>query len=136
MLDLIDDKAQQTEVVLSVSDLTRTFPGVRAVDAVSFSVRRGTVHCLVGENGAGKSTLVKMLTGALRPTSGAMRINGADYDPTNPQDARQCGIATLFQELHVVDELTRPGEPHAGHGAQPLRVSGQIRSGRIASSRR
>ena len=106
MLDRIDDKAQQTEVVLSVSDLTRTFPGVRAVDAVSFSVRRGTVHCLVGENGAGKSTLVKMLTGALRPTSGAMRINGAEYDPTNPQDARQCGIATLFQELHVVDELT------------------------------
>ena len=106
MLDLIDDKAQQTEVVLSVSDLTRTFPGVRAVDAVSFSVRRGTVHCLVGENGAGKSTLVKMLTGALRPTSGAMRSTA----PTTTRPTRRmrgnAGIATLFQELHVVDELT------------------------------
>lgn len=92
--------------VVSVSGLTKDYPGVRAVDNVSFSVHRGTVHCLVGENGAGKSTLVKMLTGALLPTSGTMEVNQAPYTPGNPQDAREGGIATLFQELHVVDELT------------------------------
>ncbi len=92
--------------VLAVKDLTKDYPGVRAVDNVSFSIQSGTVHCLVGENGAGKSTLVKMLTGALQPTSGSMNVNGSQYEPTNPQDARDGGIATLFQELHVVDELT------------------------------
>jgi len=76
------------------------------VDNVSFSIEKSAVHCLVGENGAGKSPLVKMLTGALDPTSGSMTANGKDYRPNNPQDARERGIATLFQELHVVDELT------------------------------
>ncbi len=79
---------------------------MRAVDDVSFSIESSTVHCLVGENGAGKSTLVKMLTGALQPTSGTMKVRGAAYEPDNPRDAREGGIATLFQELHVVDELT------------------------------
>lgn len=97
---------QQPSLVLSVEGLTKDYPGVRAVDDVSFSIERSTIHCLVGENGAGKSTLVKMLTGALRPTSGTMKVRGAAYAPSNPQDAREGGIATLFQELHVVDELT------------------------------
>lgn len=98
--------SQQPPPVLSVEGLTKDYPGVRAVDNVSFSIERSTVHCLVGENGAGKSTLVKMLTGALRPTSGTMKVRGAAYAPSNPHDAREGGIATLFQELHVVDELT------------------------------
>ncbi len=97
---------QQPSPVLAVDGLTKDYPGVRAVDNVSFSVEQSTVHCLVGENGAGKSTLVKMLTGALRPTSGSMRVGGSPYEPSNPSDARAGGIATLFQELHVVDELT------------------------------
>ena len=97
---------QNHSSVLSVKGLTKDYPGVRAVDDVSFSIQSGTVHCLVGENGAGKSTLVKMLTGALQPTSGTMSVKGSPYAPNNPQDARDGGIATLFQELHVVDELT------------------------------
>lgn len=96
---------QQTSV-LSVRGLTKDYPGVRAVDDVSFSIERGAVHCLMGENGAGKSTLVKMLTGALKPTFGTMQVNGKGYCPSSTQDARDNGIATLFQELHVVDELT------------------------------
>ncbi len=96
----------ETSTVLSVEGLTKDYPGVRAVDDVSFSIENSTVHCLVGENGAGKSTLVKMLTGALEPTSGGMMVNGAAYAPTSPSEARSGGIATLFQELHVVDELT------------------------------
>ena len=98
--------SQQQIPVLSVEGLTKDYPGVRAVDDVSFSIQRSTVHCLVGENGAGKSTLVKMLTGALKPTSGTMKVFGKVYKPSNPHDAREGGIATLFQELHVVDELT------------------------------
>ena len=98
--------SQQTSTVLSVEGLTKDYPGVRAVDNVSFAIESSTVHCLVGENGAGKSTLVKMLTGALAPTKGSMSANGKTYAPTSPQEAREGGIATLFQELHVVDELT------------------------------
>ena len=97
---------KQPPPVLSIHGLTKDFPGVRAVDDVSLSIESSTIHCLVGENGAGKSTLIKMLTGALLPTSGTMRINGSEYKPDNLQDARDAGIATLFQELHVVDELT------------------------------
>ncbi len=96
----------QPPPVLAIHGLTKDFPGVRAVDDVSLSIESSTIHCLVGENGAGKSTLIKMLTGALLPTSGTMRINGSEYKPNNLQDARDAGIATLFQELHVVDELT------------------------------
>jgi ribose transport system ATP-binding protein len=98
--------SQQPTPALSVEGLTKDYPGVRAVDNVTFAIARNTVHCLVGENGAGKSTLVKMLTGALRPTSGTMKVRDEDYAPGNPHEARQGGIATLFQELHVVDELT------------------------------
>ena len=97
---------KQPPPVLSIHGLTKDFPGVRAVDDVSLSIESSTIHCLVGENGAGKSTLIKMLTGALLPTNGTMRINGSEYRPKNLQDARDAGIATLFQELHVVDELT------------------------------
>ncbi len=97
---------QQYSPVLSVEGLTKDYPGVRAVDDVSFSIDISTIHCLIGENGAGKSTLIKMLTGALQPTSGTMKVNGSVYQPNNPHEAREYGIATLFQELHVVDELT------------------------------
>ncbi len=96
----------QAEKALSVRELTKDYPGVRAVDAVSFDIDRNSVHCLVGENGAGKSTVVKMLTGALEPTSGSMAILGKTYEPTSTQEARDSGIGTLFQELHVVDQLT------------------------------
>jgi ribose transport system ATP-binding protein len=92
--------------ILTVRGLTKEYPGVTAVSDVSFSVEHGAVHCLVGENGAGKSTLVKMLTGAVQPTSGTMELRGVAYRPGNPADARQGGLATLFQELHVVNELT------------------------------
>jgi len=99
-------KSQQRSPVLTAEGLTKDYPGVRAVDDVSFAIETGTIHCLIGENGAGKSTFIKMLTGALQPTSGIMRVNGSVYEPGNPHEAREHGIATLFQELHVVDELT------------------------------
>lgn len=102
----MDSSSNSSTSALSIQGLTKDYPGVRAVDNVSFDIQRNTVHCLVGENGAGKSTIVKMLTGALRPTSGSMKILGNEYKPNNPQEAREGGIGTLFQELHVVDQLT------------------------------
>ena len=95
-----------TENVLEIRDLVKDFPGVRAVNNVSFDIKRNTIHCLVGENGAGKSTLIKILTGAYARTSGRFLLNGDEYSPHNPRDARQQGISTLFQELNVVDQLT------------------------------
>src|SRR5512136_2926816 len=94
------------ENVLEIRNLVKDFPGVRAVNDVSFDIQRNTVHCLVGENGAGKSTLIKMLTGAYTRTSGRILLNGEEYNPHNTRDAKQKGISTLFQELNVVDQLT------------------------------
>ena len=93
-------------VVLEIKHLTKEFPGVRAVDDVSFNIEKNTVHCLVGENGAGKSTLIKILTGAFARTSGTILMNGKEYVAHNPRDAKQKGVSTLFQELNVVDQLT------------------------------
>ncbi|HEX9116111.1 MAG TPA: sugar ABC transporter ATP-binding protein, partial [Anaerolineae bacterium] len=99
-------EAAHQENVLEIRNLVKDFPGVRAVNNVSFDIKRNTVHCLVGENGAGKSTLIKILTGAYNRTSGKIRLNGEDYAPRSPRDAKQKGISTLFQELNVVDQLT------------------------------
>jgi len=92
--------------ILVIKNLTKDFPGVRAVNDVSFNIKRNTVHCLIGENGAGKSTLIKILTGALTRTSGQILLNGQEYVAENPRDAKLKGISTLFQELNVVDQLT------------------------------
>lgn len=95
-----------SDYVLEIKDLTKDFPGVRAIDNVSFNIRKNTVHCLVGENGAGKSTLIKILTGAYERTAGTILLSGKDYVAHNPKEAKQKGISTLFQELNVVDQLT------------------------------
>ncbi|HEX7434521.1 MAG TPA: sugar ABC transporter ATP-binding protein [Anaerolineaceae bacterium] len=95
-----------TANVLEIRDLVKEFPGIRAVNNVSFDIKRNTVHCLVGENGAGKSTLIKILTGAYARTSGKILLSGEEYNPRSTRDARQKGISTLFQELNVVEQLT------------------------------
>ena len=95
-----------TDNVLEIRDLVKDFPSVRAVNNVSFEIKRNTVHCLVGENGAGKSTLIKILTGATPRSGGRILLNGEEYAPRNPREAKQKGISTLFQELNVVDQLT------------------------------
>jgi ribose transport system ATP-binding protein len=91
---------------MSKSELVKDFPSVRAVNNVSFDIKRNTVHCLVGENGAGKSTLIKILTGAYQRTSGKILLNGQEFVPASTKEAKERGISTLFQELNVVDQLT------------------------------
>jgi ribose transport system ATP-binding protein len=92
--------------LLELKDLLKDYPSVRAVNNVSFDIKRNTIHCLVGENGAGKSTLIKILTGAIQRTSGKVILNGKECHSRNPKEAKLNGISTLFQELNVVDQLT------------------------------
>ena len=83
-----------TDNVLEIRDLAKDFPSVRAVNNVSFDIKRNTVHCLVGENGAGKSTLIKILTGALIRSGGRILLNGEEYNPrTTPKRRSRRGSA-------------------------------------------
>ncbi len=115
--------------LLSVGGLTKAYPGVIANNAVSFSVRPGEVHALLGENGAGKSTLVKMIYGLVRPDSGHMHFDGADYAPETPHVARATGVAMVFQHFSLFEALTVAENVALGMEAPPpqRQLSGQIR---------
>jgi D-xylose transport system ATP-binding protein len=93
---------------LEMREITKTFPGVRALDGVSFDLRRGEVHALVGENGAGKSTLMKILGGVYPHGSygGEVRIEGVEQKFNRVRDAEAAGVAVIFQELSLVKEMT------------------------------
>ncbi|WP_327128189.1 MULTISPECIES: sugar ABC transporter ATP-binding protein [unclassified Streptomyces] len=92
--------------LLRIEGIRKTFPGVVALDSVDFDLRRGEVHVLLGENGAGKSTLIKMLSGAYRPDSGRILVDGNEVRVHGAQDAERLGIATIYQEFNLVPELT------------------------------
>jgi ribose transport system ATP-binding protein len=87
-------------------NITKTFPGVRALDDVSFGCARGEVHALCGENGAGKSTLIKILGGVYRPDSGVIRLDGRDVALSHPQAARRAGVSIIHQELSLLPYRT------------------------------
>jgi ribose transport system ATP-binding protein len=91
---------------LVLEHICKAFPGVQALNAVSFDARGGEVHALIGENGAGKSTLLKILSGAHQADSGAIRLNGHDITIADPRAARQLGIAIIYQELMLVPWLS------------------------------
>ena len=92
--------------LLSLSGLTKAYPGVVANDTVSFDIGPGEIHALLGENGAGKSTLVKMIYGLVRPDSGTMMLHGEPYAPPEPRAARASGVAMVFQHFSLFDALT------------------------------
>ncbi|MDC7231774.1 MAG: sugar ABC transporter ATP-binding protein [Spirochaetales bacterium] len=94
------------EIKLKVSNIEKSFPGVKALDNINFSVRRGTVHVLCGENGAGKSTLMKIINGVYKPDAGSIEIDGEVVDIKNPIQARHHGISMIFQELNYIPEMT------------------------------
>lgn len=95
-----------TDVKLKVVNIEKSFPGVKALDQIEFSVRKGTVHVLCGENGAGKSTLMKIINGIYQPDAGQILIDGEEVKIKNPIQARQLGISMIFQELNYIPEMT------------------------------
>jgi ribose transport system ATP-binding protein len=105
--------------LLATRNLTRDFPGVRALDNVDFELAEGEVHVLFGENGAGKSTLINILSGALRPSSGRIEFRGQPIEFASVHDARACGISAVFQEFSLVPQMTV--EENLFLGAEPRR---------------
>ncbi|MBE3063537.1 MAG: sugar ABC transporter ATP-binding protein [Spirochaetes bacterium] len=94
------------EALIEVRGLHKSFPGVHALNDVSFDIGRNTVHCIVGENGAGKSTFIKILTGAMTKSRGEILLGGKPFEPRSVREAMSGGISVLYQELNVVNDLT------------------------------
>lgn len=101
--------------LLQMRGIVKQFPGARALDGVDLEIRAGEVHCLLGQNGAGKSTLIKVLAGAHQPTEGEILVDGQPVTITHPVAGLKLGIATMYQELDVVDGLTVAENIYLGH---------------------
>ena len=95
-----------TDTVLDMQGVSKAFPGVRALSDVSFDVRRGEVHALLGENGAGKSTLMKILAGVYQRDTGRILINGQEVHISTPSEALDLGVVTIYQETNLAPEMT------------------------------
>ncbi|MEM8972659.1 MAG: ABC transporter ATP-binding protein [Pseudomonadota bacterium] len=92
--------------LLELTEISKTFGSLRAVNNVSLKVGRGEIHALLGENGAGKSTLVKIIYGLLRPDTGNMLLDGEGYTPSSPAASRRSGVGMVFQHFSLFDALT------------------------------
>ncbi|MGP4026913.1 sugar ABC transporter ATP-binding protein [Actinomadura sp. 3N407] len=105
----------EPEPLLLMRGIVKQFPGVRALDGVDLDVRPGEVHCLLGQNGAGKSTLIKVLAGAHQPDGGEILFAGKPVRLAGPTAAMRAGIATIYQELDLVDGLSVAENIFLGH---------------------
>ncbi len=92
--------------ILEVKNVTKTYPGVVALDNVSFDVEEGEILALIGENGAGKSTVIKTIAGAIQPDSGEILIDGKRFTKLTPTQAKEAGIGVVYQELNLVPSLS------------------------------
>jgi ribose transport system ATP-binding protein len=114
-----------SEPFLELLDISKSYPGVVALDHVSLQVSRGEVVALIGENGAGKSTLMRVLGGVVEPSGGVIRVDGAARSSLTVADAIKAGIAFVHQELNLFDNLDVAGNVFIGrepvHGG-PLRL--------------
>ena len=118
-------KSKQSSVPrLRVEGITKTFPGVVAVQDVSVEIFPGEIHAFVGENGAGKSTLMHVIAGVYRPDSGSMLLDGAPYEPSEEMDAKNAGVAMVFQEGSLFPPLNISENIFAGR--QPVNRIGMI----------
>ena len=108
-------ESTQSDIVLQIDGVTKTFPGVMALSNMTIDLRRAEVHAVCGENGAGKSTLMKLITGIYPPDSGTMKLNGQLLKLHNPNDAYSKGIAIIFQETSLFPDLTVLENIFMGH---------------------
>jgi len=113
-----------TEYILELKDTTKRFSGVEVLHEVSFSLRPGEVHALLGENGAGKSTLVKVMTGVHQPDKGEIYLDGKHVTFRDTRESRQVGIAAIYQELSLFPDLDVAENIFVGR--QPTTIGGRI----------
>jgi ribose transport system ATP-binding protein len=132
----MNDRSPDAPVLatLEMRGIRKAFPGVVALDGVDFDLRAGEVHVLLGENGAGKSTLMKILSGAYTKDAGDIRLDGAAVSIGSPRDAQSLGIATIYQELSLVPQLTVAENILLGH--EPSRAGVIDRTALRAAARR
>jgi len=109
------EKHEQDGRVLIMTGIGKSFPGVRALHQVNFTLRRGEIHALMGENGAGKSTLIKVLTGVYIMDEGRIEVDGKNVVIHSPQGARKHGVSTVYQEINLCPNLTVAENLFIGH---------------------
>src|SRR6202142_1384886 len=112
------------EVILEVENISKGFPGVKALDNISFDLRKGEVHALVGENGAGKSTLMKILSGVYQADEGTIRYKGQVVTFYDVTQARKAGIGIIYQELNLIPHLSVAANIFIGR--EPLNQFGML----------
>lgn len=112
------------DVLLQVRDVSKFFPGVKALDKVQLTVNKGEVHALMGENGAGKSTLIKILSGIYNKDEGKITFDGEEINPLNNSEANENGISTIFQELDLIP--TQSVYENMYIGREPMSSFGMI----------
>lgn len=104
-----------SEKILELQNITKYFPGIKALDGINLNIRQGEVHALIGENGAGKSTLVKILTGVYTPTAGKIIYQGKEQNFKNAIEAQEAGITAIHQEASMFPELSVVENIFMGH---------------------
>ncbi len=97
---------KNTKLILKITDISKSFPGVKALDHIDLEIGKGEVHALLGENGAGKSTLVKILVGAYKKDSGTLMFNGQNREFHAPAEAYKSGISVIYQETSLIPQLS------------------------------
>ena len=115
--------------LLKLENVSKSFPGVQALDRVSLDVRPGEVHALIGENGAGKSTLMRILAGAEIPDSGRITFEGKDVNFRTPLDAQRAGVGIVYQELSVFPNISVAENIYANR--QPVAAGAFVKGGRL-----
>ena len=104
-----------SEYILELKNITKIFPGVKALDKVNFQLKAGEIHALMGENGAGKSTFIKVITGVHHAEEGEMYVDGNHVDFKSPLDAQKLGIAAIYQHVTSYPHLTVTENVFMGH---------------------
>jgi ribose transport system ATP-binding protein len=123
-MDSLSSPGHVVAPLISVQNLSKSFPGVKALDGVRFDLRPGEVHALMGENGAGKSTLMKILAGVYRKDSGEVRLDGKPVEIESPAHAQSLAIGIIHQELHLMAHLTAAQNIFLGR--EPRKAAGLL----------
>ena len=94
------------DYILEINNVSKSFPGVKALDNINLKIKRGEVHALVGENGAGKTTLIRIISGIYKADEGTVTYNGKDITNTNPHESIERGISSVHQDFRMVETLS------------------------------